>query len=763
MKRLLLLTFLFTHYAPAFAAVKTWVGSSGGNWNTAANWAPSGVPVAGDDVLFNSSVNVVIDAGISPVSVNSIHFINNAVVVFQTSVTTNFRLFSTSVLNPALLIEAGSVFTFDAVNAGTNNSTLDLTVATGVVGDIFGTLNISCTGGANNGPKLDTHNSAIAYGIVTVHTGGAIRILPNADNTESSLTPVPTFIMQSGSVYENLKNGGSFPAGNWSPTSLARAISTGTNAPVFNGNLYGNLEWNMPGQTSQLSNFFNKDITFNDINLISTNNANTNGELRIRTGASAGIFTLTVNGNLFVGIDARLVAASSTVTAGNGGYIAVKGNVINNGTITSKGIAGTLNDFLIAGNTPQIFSSTGTFSGGNLLFTMMNSAGLTLLTPLVLPWNADLVAGKITTTAANILTMIDNAVYTGGSANSFINGPMRKIGDEDFIFPVGKGSIYAPASLTGGSGATSTDIFTAEYIRNNPQNVYGNVYEILAPPNNIDHISFVEYWTITRDAGTAGKFVTLTVNCESFNRNFNTLFVTGHDGTEWKNLLFSVRNNTGSCPPNVTGTITTAAAVSNFSPFTLATSEPFTNNPLPINLISFDAVKETNERILVKWELSGYSDATVKFEIEKAGADKIFKSIGKLTGSTTNRFYNYYDNDFKTEGIIYYRLKITNVNGKISYGPTAVIVTGKNEFLLNKVSPNPVKVNMMLHITAGSAGLIELQIVDIQGKILRKWKQALAEGNNFISVQQIGIPGGLYFVTGRKQGSRSQTLIFIKQ
>jgi hypothetical protein len=174
-------------------------------------------------------------------------------------------------------------------------------------------------------------------------------------------------------------------------------------------------------------------------------------------------------------------------------------------------------------------------------------------------------------------------------------------------------------------------------------------------------------------------------------------------------------------------------------------------------------VKETNERILVKWELSGYSDATVKFEIEKAGADKIFKSIGKLTGSTTNRFYNYYDNDFKTEGIIYYRLKITNVNGKISYGPTAVIVTGKNEFLLNKVSPNPVKVNMMLHITAGSAGLIELQIVDIQGKILRKWKQALAEGNNFISVQQIGIPGGLYFVTGRKQGSRSQTLIFIKQ
>jgi hypothetical protein len=762
MKRLLLLTFLFTHYAPAFAAIKTWVGPSGGNWNAAANWAPAGVPVAGDDVVFNSSGNVVIDAGISPVSLNSIHVINNTVVVFQTSVTTNFRLFSTAVLNPALLVEAGSVFTFDAVNAGTNNSTLDLTVATGVVGDIFGTLNISCTGGANNGPKLDTHNSAIAYGIVTVHTGGAIRILPDADNTESSLLPVPTLIMQSGSVYENLKNGGSFPAGTWSPTSLARAISTGSNAPVFNGIVYGNLEWNMPGQTSQLSNFFNKDITFNDINLISTNNANTNGELRIRTGASAGIFTMTVNGNLTIGTDARLVTTSSTVTAGNGGYIALKGNIINNGTITSKGIPGTLNNFLIAGTAPQSFSNTGTFSGGNLLFTMMNPAGLTLLTPLALPWNVNLIDGKITTTAANILAMIDNAVYTGGSANSFINGPMRKTGDEDFIFPVGKGAIYAPVSLTGGSGAVSTDLFTAEYIRNNPQNIYGNVYEILAPPNNINHISFVEYWTITREAGTANKFVTLTVNCESFNRNFNTLFVAKHDGTEWKNLLFSVRNNTGSCPPNVTGTITTATAVNNFSPFTLATSEPFTNNPLPVKLVSFDALKESNEKVLVKWEVSGYTEPAVKFEIEKAGADKIFTVIGTLTGSSTNRFYKYDDSGYTT-GVNYYRLKITDAAGAVSYSQIAAVITGKNNFLLNKVSPNPVKVNAVLHITAGSAGPIDLQIVDMQGKVIKEWLQYLIKGNNFISVQQINIPGGLYFVSGSKNGSGLQTLLFIKQ
>jgi|GEM_PF-6422409 len=38
----------------ASAATKTWVGGSGANWSTAANWSPSGAPLAGDLVQFNS-------------------------------------------------------------------------------------------------------------------------------------------------------------------------------------------------------------------------------------------------------------------------------------------------------------------------------------------------------------------------------------------------------------------------------------------------------------------------------------------------------------------------------------------------------------------------------------------------------------------------------------------------------------------------------------------------------------------------------------
>src|SRR5690606_32060425 len=51
----------------------------------------------------------------------------------------------------------------------------------------------------------------------------------------------------------------------------------------------------------------------------------------------------------------------------------------------------------------------------------------------------------------------------------------------------------------------STDIFTAEYFRANPQVIYSN---ILDP--TLDHISQCEYWTLQRNAGTSSRTVSLS-------------------------------------------------------------------------------------------------------------------------------------------------------------------------------------------------------------------------------------------------------------
>jgi hypothetical protein len=36
---------------------KTWIATTAANWNSAANWSPSGIPATGDDVIFNGAAN----------------------------------------------------------------------------------------------------------------------------------------------------------------------------------------------------------------------------------------------------------------------------------------------------------------------------------------------------------------------------------------------------------------------------------------------------------------------------------------------------------------------------------------------------------------------------------------------------------------------------------------------------------------------------------------------------------------------------------
>ena len=60
-KKLLLPLFLILVHTAVFAGTKTYNVTSG-NWNTAANWMPSGVPTAADDVVIPSGKTVTVTA-----------------------------------------------------------------------------------------------------------------------------------------------------------------------------------------------------------------------------------------------------------------------------------------------------------------------------------------------------------------------------------------------------------------------------------------------------------------------------------------------------------------------------------------------------------------------------------------------------------------------------------------------------------------------------------------------------------------------------
>ncbi len=387
------------------------------------------------------------------------------------------------------------------------------------------------------------------------------------------------------------------------------------------------------------------------------------------------------------------------------------------------------------------------------------TTGVTLSQSTSISGSLDLTAAKLTTTASNLLTLNYSATsVTNASSVSFISGPVKKIGNNPFVFPVGVGSIYAPLGIINISGELPTDEFTAEYKRTNPQNVHGTVVQ--TTPVLMDHVSYVEYWTLTQNIGSATKKVSLAVNPESFCKVLASTYVSRWNGSFWTSEG-STNGGVTSIPPFEIGTITSVNNLSAFGDFTLITELPFATNPLPIKLISFNGLKLNNYRSILNWELATCCSRDAKFEIQRSADGINFSLIGSITGSETNRFYNFHDNDLQ-KGINYYRLKGIDVDGKISYSKVVAIINDASGLLLTTIAPNPVQDNMTVTLSAAKAATVRFVISDIAGRPVKQWSAPIAEGSNSIPINAAGLAAGIYHL-GAITGDSKTVIRFVKQ
>ncbi len=76
------------------------------------------------------------------------------------------------------------------------------------------------------------------------------------------------------------------------------------------------------------------------------------------------------------------------------------------------------------------------------------SNDVTLNTPIVVSTNMDLLQGRLFTDATNCPILLDGATATNASDASFVHGPIDKQGNDNFIFPVGKGTQYRYAGIS---------------------------------------------------------------------------------------------------------------------------------------------------------------------------------------------------------------------------------------------------------------------------------------------------------------------------
>jgi hypothetical protein len=167
------------------------------------------------------------------------------------------------------------------------------------------------------------------------------------------------------------------------------------------------------------------------------------------------------NNRQYIGRDnTHIYANDLIITTPNDEYrttgriLDIKGNLVNNGTLTANSGASHL---IFSGTEAQSFSGSGTVTATipTLTFNNTSATGVTLESPLGAT-TVNLTDGHVYTSPTGLLTVFGTNPTTnlvGGGVDNFVSGPLRRsiapLASTNYIFPVGEGSNYRAFEMEG--------------------------------------------------------------------------------------------------------------------------------------------------------------------------------------------------------------------------------------------------------------------------------------------------------------------------
>ena len=163
----------------------------------------------------------------------------------------------------------------------------------------------------------------------------------------------------------------------------------------------------------------------------------------------------------------------------------------------------------------------------------------------------------------------------------------------------------------------------------------------------------------------------------------------------------------------------------------------YTDAPIPVKLISFDGIKKTRS-IQLNW-LTTMETGSTLFELQKSNDAINWKKIGSIPALNNPNGAAYSFEDENPVLLNYYRLKIIEDNGKISYSANKLIKF-TNEISFN-VQPSPATTRLQISFTQQTVS--NLQVINSAGIII---KQEGIQNKQHCMVDISFLPAGLYWI-----------------
>ena len=181
--------------------------------------------------------------------------------------------------------------------------------------------------------------------------------------------------------------------------------------------------------------------------------------------------------------------------------------------------------------------------------------------------------------------------------------------------------------------------------------------------------------------------------------------------------------------------------------------------PLPLKLLTFTGEK-VNNIVNLNWTTSNEKNLE-SFEIEKSSDLKVFTKIGSVIAKNINEknIYSFVDLNKNEKSQIYYRLKMIDFDGSLSFSKVIFIANETNKENL-KILGNPI-IDKNIHFEFNDLQLSSVSVLNSQGKLL---KFELSEDNGKYKLSfNSNLPAGIYILTlSNKNGEKFSEKVIVK-
>lgn len=183
-----------------------------------------------------------------------------------------------------------------------------------------------------------------------------------------------------------------------------------------------------------------------------------------------------------------------------------------------------------------------------------------------------------------------------------------------------------------------------------------------------------------------------------------------------------------------------------------------TSSVLPVELLDFSAQNIDNQYTKLDWR-TAIEENFDFFTIERSRDGVAFEPIGSEEAKGNHSNYIFWDKN-PYRGINYYRLKMIDLDGSVSYSDIKAVKLGEQTY---KIKAFPTIVNDILNIKTEGGEITAYQIVNIAGQILKQQKGENLSTQGLMQIDLTDLPVAVYFLQAQNSEENKVVVKILKQ